>query len=58
MKYIKATNLYTKTKYEYEIEPTEKNKTAEELADTFIAPFGYTDAYINNNKFYITVYND
>ena len=58
MKHIKSIDLYTKTKYEYELEPMDMNKTVDELADTVYAPFGYTNAYINNNRFYITVYTD
>ena len=63
MKLIKAINLYTETKYTYQLDETEQNKTAQELAEQFTAPFGYTDECITkdlngNINFNITIYND
>ena len=63
MKLIKSIDLYTKTKYVYQLDETEQNKTAQELAQQIIAPFGYSNECITkdlngNINFNIVVYND
>ena len=63
MKLIKTIKLYTKTEYIYQLDETEQNKTAQELAEQFTAPFGYSGECIfkdlnGNINFSITIYND
>lgn len=58
MKHINTEYFYTKKACVYEIEEQDKNKTIDELIDELWIPFGYTDAYIKDNKLYITIYTD
>jgi hypothetical protein len=58
MKCINSKELYTKRTVIYELTQEEQQMTVEQLANKCYAPFGYTNAYINNGQFTITIYND